>query len=169
MLTHLPSTDLFIGIFFLIGIGYGFLIQRDRTITALCSTYMGLVIANFFAKDVFEFINGNKTIADAVWIRGNASISTIQIVLFCLVILMVTKAIHAAKKKSEDLSVMEIVVYSALTTGIVITSILGFLPEVTRQSLIEGSKVATTLFNLKSIFLVLPPIILFLLNLRKNQ
>jgi len=82
---------------------------------------------------------------------------------------MVTKAVHAAKKGSEDTSIIEIIIYSALTSGIVITSVLGFLPEETRMRLIEGSKVATQLLNYKSLLLVLPPVILFALNLRKKS
>ncbi|MCX6808355.1 MAG: hypothetical protein NTW50_01650 [Candidatus Berkelbacteria bacterium] len=66
---QLPSVDVFIGIFFLLGLAYGFLLQREKTITALCSVYIGLVIASSFSGSIFDLMNGNKVIANQIWQR----------------------------------------------------------------------------------------------------
>jgi hypothetical protein len=162
---QLPSVDVFIGIFFLLGIAYGFLLQREKTITALCSVYIGLVIASSFSGTIYNFFNGNTVIANQIWIRSNASSSTIAIVVFLLSTFLVSGAINSKANKSKgDLSVLETLIYSALMIALILSSILGFLPEATRNHYIEVSQVSKYLFNFRTLFVVLPPIMLIAMN-----
>lgn len=165
----LPSTDVFIGLFFLAGIAYGFLLQREKTITLLCSVYIGIVISSSFAGSVFDFFNGNTVIANQIWIRGNASTSTIAIVLFLLSTFLISGAINSKGSKSDETSMLQVFVYSALAIALVLSTILGFLPEASRNNYIETSIAAKYLYNWRTVFVVVPPIMLIFLNWKKKD
>ncbi len=164
----LPSWDIFIGLTFLVGIGYGFILRRDKTITLLCSTYIGLVIASSFSEDIFQFFNGNKVIANQIWIRSNAPISTIAIVLFVASVILIAGAINSSSNRTGDISPIEVVAYSALSMAIIITSVIGFLPEPARLHCLEVSTAARYLFAYKSLLLVAGPLSLIILNFRRK-
>ena len=165
---QLPSVDVFIGLIFIVGMGYGFLIKREKAITTLCSIYIGLVIASSFSQTIFDFFNGNKTIGHSVWIKSNASVSTIAIVIFLLSILLISGAINSSNSRSGDISPIEVLIYSALSVALILSSIMGFLPEASRNRYIEVSKMAKYLYDLKTLIIVLPPLALILLNWRKK-
>jgi len=166
---QLPSVDVFIGLFFLVGIAYSFILQRQRTITTLCSIYMGIVIASSFSKTIFDFFNGNTVIANQIWIKGNASTSTISIVLFFASILFVSGAINSQSKKSDEISVIEVIVYSALMIALMLSTVLGFLPEATRNHYIEVSVVSKYIYSLRTLIVVAPPLMLVLLSWKKKK
>lgn len=165
---QLPSVDIFIGLLFLVGIGYGFILRRDKTITTLCSVYIGMVIAGSFSETVYSFFNGNTTIANQVWIRSNASVSTISIVLFLICIFFISGAINSSSNRAGDVSLLEVIVYSGLTVALIISSILNFLPPETRMHYMETSRAATFLFKDKTWITVAAPLILVVLNIRRK-
>jgi cytochrome bd-type quinol oxidase subunit 2 len=166
---QLPSVDVFIGLFFLVGIAYGFILQREKTITTLCSVYIGIVIASSFSQTIFDFFNGNTVIANQIWIKGNASTSTIAIVLFFASILFVSGAINSQNKKSDGISVIEVVVYSALMIALILSTVLSFLPEQSRNHYIEISTAAKYIYSYRTLFVVAPPIMLVVLNWKKKK
>jgi hypothetical protein len=167
---QLPSVDVFIGLLFLVGIAYGFILQREKTITTLISVYIGLVVASSFSGTVFDFFNGNKVIANQIWIRGNASNPTIAIVIFLITTFLVSGAINSKSKKGDgSISLLETIVYSALMMALILSSILGFLPEATRTHYIETSMSAKYLWNMRTLFVVLPPIMLVFLNWKRKE
>ena len=165
---QLPSVDIFIGLAFVIGIAYGFILKRDKSITTLCSVYMGWVIASSFSDQVFKFFNGNATIANQVWIRSNASLSTISIVIFLLSILFISGAINSTASRSSDISPLEVIIYSGFTMALILSTILIFLPTAASQHYLEVSRVAKILVNYRTIFVVGAPIMIVLLNFRKK-
>jgi len=165
----LPTWDVFIGIAFLVGISYGFILRREKTITTLCSTYIGLVIATNFSEYLFQFFNGNKFIGNQIWIRSNASITTISIVVFLASIVFIAGAINSTNNRSGDLSPLEVIVYSALNIALIISAIIGFLPDGSKQGLLEASRVARKLFELRTLWIILPPIALIILNIKRRS
>jgi putative Ca2+/H+ antiporter (TMEM165/GDT1 family) len=165
----LPTWDVFIGLAFLVGIAYGFILRRDKTITTLCSVYMGLVISQNFSKTIFDFFNGNTFIANQLWIRSNAPISTITIVLFLASILAITWAINSSNRTEGDISPLEVIIYSGLAIALIIASVLGFLPEASRNHILEISKIAKIIFQYKTAWIIIPPISLIVLNLKKSR
>lgn len=165
---QLPSIDVFIGLIFLFGIGYGFILQRDRTITYLCSVYIGIVIASNFSQNVFDFFNGNKVIANQLWIRSNLSLSTISIAILLISVFFVSGAINSQNKKAAEISATEVLVYSALTVALVISSVLGFLPEAQRNGYLDSSKIASIIYSYRNLLIVVPPIMLIILNWRRR-
>ena len=165
---QLPTWDLFIGIAFVIGVAYGFILRREKTITTLCSTYIGLVIASSFSDTIFSFFQGDTFIANQVWIKSNASLSTISIATLLVSIFLVSGAINSSSTRSGDTSPLEVIVFSALNVALIISSILGFLPEGVRATTIEGSRVASVIFAFRTWWVVVPPIALVVMNFRRK-
>jgi hypothetical protein len=164
----IPTWDVFIGLAFLVGVAYSFLLRREKAITTLCSVYIGMVIASSFSETVYKFFNGNATIANSVWIKSNASVSTIAIVLFLLSIFLISGAIISSASKAGDVSPVEVIVYGILTVALIVSSILGFLAPETRTHIMDASRVAKILYNERTLIVVAAPLILVLLNMRRK-
>lgn len=164
----LPTWDIFIGFLFIAGIAYGFILRREKTITTLCSTYIGLVVATGFSKYVFDFLNGNRYLAGQIWIHSNASLSTVTIIVFLAITFLVSGTIISTSNRSGDVSPFEVIIYSTLTMALIISSILGFLPEEVRMKYVETSKLASFMLNMKTLWIILPPIALVILNFRRK-
>jgi hypothetical protein len=165
---QLPSVDVFIGLFFLFGVAYSFIFNREKIVTTLCSVYVGIVIAGSFSQTIFDFFNGNKVVANQLWIRGNASTSTIAIILLLASVILISGAIKVGKK-GEESSMLDVLLYGTLSVALILSSVMGFLPEATRNHYIEISQVAKYLHNWHTLFVVLPPIILIIMNFRKKD
>ena len=163
---QLPSVDVFIGLFFLFGVAYGLIFQREKIITTLCSVYVGIVVAENFSGTVFQFFNGNKVVANQLWIKSNASASTVAIVLFLLTILLISSAISVKRRSDTNNSSFNSVLYSVLAVALILASVLGFLPEASRNHYLELSIVARYLYNFKTLLVVLPPIVLVITGFR---
>ncbi|OGD62136.1 hypothetical protein A2215_03845 [Candidatus Berkelbacteria bacterium RIFOXYA2_FULL_43_10] len=164
----LPTWDVFIGLIFIVGIAYGLILRREKTITTLCSTYIGLVIATSFSSYIFDFFNGNKVVANQIWIRSSASLSTVSIATLLLATFLVSGAINSTSSKAGDVSFFEVIVYSSLNIALILSAVLGFLPEEARAGYLEASRFARILFDLKTLWVVLPPIALVILNFRRK-
>lgn len=164
----IPSWDVFIGLFLLLGIGYGFILKREKVITILCSTYIGIVLSSNFTQYVFDFFQGNKVVANQIWIKSNVSASTIAIALLLITMFFVSGAINASSTSSGDLSPIEVIVYCGLITALVISTILGFLPDATRETIVAGSRAGSILYSLKTLWVIAPPITLVIFNFRRR-
>lgn len=164
----IPSWDVFIALTFILGVAYGFILKREKVITILSSIYIAIVMATSFTEYVFQFFQGNKVIANQIWVKGNISSGTVAIALFLLVIFFVSGAINASSSRSGDASVIEVIVYMALSMALIISTILGFLPEETRTMITNGSKVATIIYGFRTLWVIAPPISLVILNFRRR-
>ncbi len=164
----LPSWDIFIGLTFVLGIAYGLILRRDKTITLLCSVYIGLVISSNFSEDIFQFFNGNKVIANQLWVRSNAPESTIAIILFIACIIFISGAINSSSNRSGDISPIEVAAYSALTTALIITTVIGFLPTAIQQHCLQVSLLARYLFEYKTLLIIAGPLALIILNFKRK-
>jgi hypothetical protein len=163
----LPSVDVFIGLFFVIGVAYSVLLRKEKAIATLAATYIALVITNSFGQTVFEFFNGNKVVANQIWIRSNASLSTVMIGLFLLSVVFISGAISASLRKA-DTGVMEIVIISALNVGLMISAVFSFMPTEMRDGYIQGSKIAQLIVHYPLIWTVLPPVALIALGFTRK-
>ncbi len=166
---HLPSVDVFIGLFFLFGVAYGLLFQREKIITTLCSVYVGIVVAENFSGTVFQFFNGNKVVANQLWIKSNASVSTVSIVLFLTTILLISSAISVRRRSDVNNSSLDNVLYSVLAVALVLSSVLTFLPDASRSHFMDVSAIARYLYNFKTLLVVLPPIVLVITGFRSKN
>ena len=164
----IPSWDVFIGLTFVLGIAYGFILKREKTITILCSTYIAMVMSSSFTEYVFQFFQGNKVIGNQIWIKGNMSSSTVAIALFLLVLIFVSGAINSSSSSSGDLSPLEVIIYTALTMALVISTIIGYLPEATRIDVLATSKIGSIIYGFRTLWIIAPPISLVILNFRRK-
>lgn len=165
---HIPSWDVFIGLAVVLAVAYGFILKREKTITVLCSTYIAIVMSASFTEYVFQFFQGNKVIANQIWVKGNMSESTVAIALFLIVLFFVSGAINSSSSSSGDLSPFEVIVYTTLTVALVVSTIIGYLPEEARNNILGASKVGSVIYSMKTLWVIAPPISLVILNFRRK-
>ena len=155
----LPAVDVFIGLFFVVGTAYTLLLRREKAVATLAATYMSLVITSSFGQNIYEFFNGNKVVANQIWVRSNASLMTVMVVTFLLGIVFISGAISASLKRGET-SAVEVIIISALTVGLIISSIFSFMAPEMRESYMATSTIARLIMKYNLIWTVLPPIAL---------
>ena len=73
--------DLFVVILLVIGVVYGFALQRERIFTSLMSIYMGIVVAGVWGESLLIF-RRKSMLFDSVWIKANTTLP--PLVLFFL-------------------------------------------------------------------------------------
>lgn len=153
----LPSWDLFITLFFIIGLAYGFILQRERIVATLMSVYAALVVSQLLVDPVGQFFQGDRTLFNQIWIRSNTSPFTIRLALFItIVVLLSAKGGIGGSRSRGVISHLEVLIYSALNTALIVSSIFSFLPEPTREAYATGSRLAGFLINRQEWWFLLP-------------
>lgn len=157
-----PSWNLAIVVFFLIGIAFGYILQREKIIATLLSVYVALVVTQIFSGGVYEFFQGDKTIFNQVWIKGGqTSPFSIKIIIFMAVIMLLSAKGGIAGTKSKGLlSPIEILILSFLTTGLILSSIFFFMPVETREAFVANSKLAGAVIKYYPWWVLTPAIVL---------
>lgn len=152
-----PSWDLAISVFFLIGIAFGYILQREKIIATLLSVYVALVVTQVFSGNVFEFFQGNKTIG-TVWVQSGASPFTIRVLIFMatLTLLSAKGGIKGSSTKGL-LSPIEIILLSFLTTGLILSSIFYFMPPESREAFMAASRLANLVIKYYIWWVLAPP------------
>jgi len=156
-----PSWDLAITVFFLIGIAFGYILQREKIVATLLSVYVALVVTQVFSGNVFAFFQGDKTLFNQVWIRNNSSPFTIRVIIFMLVIMLLSAKGGISGSKSKGIfSPIEILGLSFLTTGLILSSIFYFMPPESRDALMANSRMATLVIKYYLWWVIVPVIVL---------
>lgn len=162
-----PSWDLFITLFFVITIGYGFLLQREKIVVTMVAAYAGIAIAQLFWPDVYGFFHGENSIMGRYFIRANFTEPQIQIGLFLLTTVLVSaKGSLDAERGRGWLSPLEVIVLSGLTGALIMTTILGYMPAENTGKLAEQSKLVGHLVKHHDLLTIGPILILVGLGLR---
>lgn len=157
-----PSWDLAITIIFIVGIAFGYIMQRDKIVSTLLGVYTGLIMTQAVSGTIQGFFQGDTTLFNQVWIRANASPFTIRALIFLATILLVsTKANVSSGKSKGILSPLEIVVYSVLTTGLVLSSIFHFMPQESITAFTMTSRMAKLVIENYTWWILLPMIFMF--------
>lgn len=166
-----PSWDLFIGLFFVVVIGYGFVLQRDKVIVTLLSIYVGIVIASAFTVGVQQFFAGEQTVANSLFIRSNASPFAIQTAIFGITIILVSaKSGLTGKSTRGVLSPIELMMYSFFNAALIMYTIFGFMDEASRVHIQETSKLGMQILKYGNLWLITPLIFMaFTGGLRKTH
>lgn len=155
-----PSWDLAITVFFLIGIAFGYILQREKIIATLLSVYVALVVTQVFSGNVFEFFQGNKTIG-TVWVQSGASPFTIRVLIFMTTItLLSAKGGIKGSTTKGLLSPIEIILLSFLTTGLILSSIFYFMPPESREVFVVSSRLAGLVIKYYIWWVLAPPLAL---------
>lgn len=160
-MTSLPTWDLFLTLFFIIGIAYGLILQKDKTILTLISIYVALVVVNALAPTIQSLLTGEETIMGQVFIRSDASPFTVKIILFILIVALVsTKSGLSGEKASGLLSPIELFAYSFATTALTASSIFNFMPDATKSEFAASSNFANIIIQYNVWWVILPVVLL---------
>jgi len=156
-----PSWNLAITVFFLIGIVFGYILQREKIMATLLSVYVALIVTQIFAGNVFDFFQGNKLLFDTVWIRANASPFTIRVLVFIgIIALLSAKGGISGTKSKGLLSPIEIMILSFLTTGLIISSIFFFMPPESRDVFMQSSNLASAIIRYYPLWVITPVVVM---------
>lgn len=162
-----PTWDLFITLFFIIGVGYGFILQREKVVVTLVASYVALVVTQVLMPLFQQFFAGDKTLFNSIYLKANASPFVIQTALFAvLVVLLTVRSGLTGHKTRGFLIPLEVLAYSALNSALIVATVLTFLPEDRQASLAATSKVAKFLMAYHTWWLVLPAILLVVTGFR---
>lgn len=163
----MPSWDLFLSLFFVVGIGYGLVLQRDKAVTTLLATYVALVIAETWAEPLFQFFNGNKAIFN-VYVSGKVSPFALTAGLFVVFIVLIAQK-SGLKTRSINMTAFEILVFSFFSTALIISTVLSFMPSGDLNNMVAHSKIATYLIQYHKLLVVLPPIAVIIFGIRRGE
>lgn len=156
-----PSWDLAIVVFFLIGIAFGYILQREKIVATMISVYVALVVTQVFSGNVLSFFQGDKVLFNQVWVQSNSSPFTVKVLIFMAVIMLVSAKGGITGSKSKGLfSPIEIITFSFLTTALILSSIFNFMPPESREAFMASSRMANLVIKYYLWWVVLPPIAL---------
>lgn len=165
-----PTWDLFLILFFIIGVAYGFILQRDKTVITLISVYVALVITQVLTLPIQEFFAGDRTILGQFFIKANVSAFTVQTILFALTIALVSaKSGISGRDSGGMMSPIEVFGYSVLNTALIASSIFYFMPEAMRAGFDETGRIAHYLIQYHIWWIILPIILLVVTGFRKSN
>ena len=158
-----PTWDLFITLFFVTVVGYGVILQREKIIATLVSTYVALAVATVQGETVYEFFNGNSILFNQFWIRSNLSEFSIKALLFAVVIVLLTiKGDFAVTmgKAGGMISSIFVFLYSFFDAGLIASSVLNFLPATAKASIVASSHLAQSIVNYETYWIVVPALLM---------
>lgn len=169
-MTILPTWDLFITLFFIIGLAYGFILQRDKVVLTLIAVYVALVITEAVASPLQQFFAGEKALFNQFFIKGITDNFAIKSIVFLLTIGIVTSKSGLGEGDTGGvLSQLEILSYSFLNSALIASSILFFMDESMRNAFTGGSKFANMLVIYHTWIVLAPVALLIFMGLRKKE
>ena len=155
-----PSWNLAIAVVFLMGIAFGYILQREKIVATMLSVYVALIVTQATSGSLQAYLEGSKTF-NQFWLNLHASPFTVRVLIFMAVItLLSAKSGVSGGKTKGILSPIEIVVFSILTTGLILGSVFYFLPVETRDTFAANSKLAALIINYYTWWVILPVVVL---------
>lgn len=165
-----PTWDLFIGLFFIVGVAYGFILQREKVVVTLVTVYVSLVATQTLMPIALQFFAGDKTLFNSIYLRANTSPFAIQAGIFVLLIMLLTVRSGLTGHKAHGFLIpIEVLIYSGLNSALVLSSILSFMPAEAQASLATSSKFARLIIAYHTWWLVLPVFMLIVTGIRAKR
>lgn len=158
-LQSVPSWDLFLAIFFIVSIGYSFVLQRDKVIVTLLSIYAGIVIAGVLGGPLGAFFHGDKTVANQLFIRANASPFSVQSGLFLLTTILISIRSGLGGRGSSGrgaLSAFELGLFSFLNSALVLAAVFSFMSPDAQAAFAAHSRIGKLIIDHLSWWFVAP-------------
>jgi hypothetical protein len=166
----IPTWDLFIMLFFAIAVAYGFLLGKNRIILTLLTTYIMLAVANELGDSLLS--------ANFILKSGSSTFilktSVFLIAIFLLAILFSTRTAIAKYVANSDEgtsmgSIIFTIIYSFLSAGLIITSIIYFMTPEGRTEFFAQSHWAKVMMDLRIWWLLLPLGVLVFENFKRGS
>lgn len=147
---------------------YGFILQREKVTGTLVSAYVALVITQIMSPYVAQFFAGETTVG-SIFIKASPTPFMIKTAIFGLIIILLTTRGGLAGMRGRGLlSPIEVGIYSALSSAIMIASILNFLDEGVRADLVTQSRFAGLIIKYHDLWLLAPVVILIAMGFRRH-
>jgi hypothetical protein len=155
-----PSWDLFLTIFFIVSIGYSFVLQRDKVVVTLLAIYAGIVMAGILGGPLQQFFNGDKTVANSLFISANTSPFSIQSGVFLLTVVLVTirSGLGGRGGSSGKLSTFELALFSFLNSALILAAVFSFMDGEAQAKFMETSRIAKMIIS-KEVWWFVAPLI----------
>ena len=157
-----PSWDLFLTIFFIVSIGYSFVLQRDKVVVTLLAIYVGIVMAGILGGPLQQFFNGDKTVANSLFISANTSPFSIQSGVFLLTVILVTIRSGLGGRGSSSsggkLSAFELALFSFLNSALILAAVFSFMDPEAQAKFSETSRIAKMIIS-KEVWWFVAPLI----------
>lgn len=165
-----PSWDLFLAVMFVVGIAYGFLLQRGKVILTLITVYVAILITQVLSPLVSGFFTGDKTVFGQFFIKANASPFTVKTALFILTIILLTTRSGLSSTGSRGLMApIEVLLFSGLNVALVISTIFSFMPPERQEVFKQASKLAKLIIERQTWWLLLPVVLLIVVGFRRRR
>lgn len=153
------SWDAFITLCFVIATVYGLVLQKDRLTVILVSAYIALAVANFWGESIYRVLLQRGDLLGS-WAKG-ASLFTVTAGLFILfIILLSSRGGFTVEERGGIYTPFIMAALGFLAAGLILGSIISFMPEELRSSLIATSKMAAFVWKYHTLWIVLPPLVL---------
>lgn len=161
----IPSWDIVIVCSFVVGMFYGFVLRRERTLACLASVYMSYVVTQLWGQSVVDFFRGDRVVFNQVWIKADTSPTVINITMFVVLFLLLISFTSLASSKAK-ISGFGVLVQSFLTVGLLITCLISFVSDDQRAQLFEASKFASLIWQYHNLWFLLPVIVLIFMGIK---
>jgi len=158
----LPTWDLFITLFFLVALAYGFILGRGRIAVILVITYVAYAVASEVGEAAYRLFTGPTNIVTNISIQGSGSLFAVKTAFFALIIVLVSlKGEGALGGLGRGLkSTLLTGVYAFLNAGLIVSCVIKFLPPDSQASLFSISPLAAKVDSYRAWWLLLPAVIM---------
>lgn len=156
------------GIIVAITVLYGFMMQREKIITAMLGCYMGMVVVNTWAEPIKSFFEGKTTVANT-WIQSDTSPATIKIALFLIIVsLVAAKADIALGRETSMLAPIETILYSFITAILISATVFNYMPVETQNQIISSTHFVHFLKDFYTFWLIAPIAMIIFTSARRR-
>lgn len=134
----------------------------------MVSSYVALVITQLATPYVQDFFSGNTTVG-SIFIKASPTPFMIKTAIFALIIILLTTRAGLAGMRGHGLlSPIEVLIYSALTSVIITSTVISFLDEGVRATLVHDSRLASLIVQYHDLWLLAPVVILVTMGFRRH-
>lgn len=155
--------DLLITVFFLMGISYGFILQREKILATILAVYVGFAVSNVWAKPVFGLLTGKTVLMDQLWFKTDLTLFHVKVGVFvAIVVLLALKGDFAdiTKRIGGSSSPIIVFAYSFLNAGLALSVIFSFMGPGAMRYLAHSSHLADLVITYKNWWVVAPAIVM---------
>lgn len=154
----------------IIGVVYGFALQRERIFTSLMSIYMGIVVANIWGDSLYNFFEGKNLLFDSVWVQANTTPATVSIILFVIVVAIISaKAPIGYMRSWSIVTPVETIAYSLLNMTLFLMTIYRMLPGDLQEKIASQSHFIGQVNSFYNLLLIAPLILLIVITSRRTS
>lgn len=155
--------DLLISIFFIMGISYGFILQREKILATILAVYVGWAVSNVWAKPIYGLLTGKTLVFDQLWFKTDLTLFHVKVGLFVIiVVLLALKGDFAdiTRRIGGSSSPLIVFLYSFLNAGLALSIIFSFMGPKAMVYLSNVSHLAELVIDYKNWWIVAPAVVM---------